>query len=111
MRQRERPNPHPSTERGELHGYVCGVTTTGAAYCWGYNADGELGNGATTNSATPVAVSGGLKFTMVSGSCGLTLGGAAYCWGGGNLTPLPVFDRARLAVVGRVRTAARELRQ
>src|SRR4029077_3394296 len=52
---------------------VCGVTTGGAAYCWG---------GA---SSTPVAVSGGLTFAAVSAGydneCGVTTAGAAYCWG------------------------------
>src|SRR5207302_1823102 len=41
---------------------TCGVTTAGAAYCWGYNFYGQLGNGTTTNSKTPVAVSGGYTF-------------------------------------------------
>ena len=42
--------------------YTCGVTPSGAAYCWRYNTEGELGNGTTTGSLTPVAVSGGLTF-------------------------------------------------
>jgi alpha-tubulin suppressor-like RCC1 family protein len=79
-------------------GYTCGVTTDGAAYCWGYNGDGELGNGTTTGpeqcgpsggtvacSSTPVAVAGGYAFVTVSAgdgqTCGVTTGGAAYCWG------------------------------
>jgi len=48
------------------HYDACGVTTTGAAYCWGNNADGELGNGTTTTSSTPLAVLGGLSFAAVS---------------------------------------------
>ncbi len=42
--------------------FACGVTTSGAAYCWGSNVFGQLGNGSTTNSLTRVAISGGLSF-------------------------------------------------
>ncbi|MFI5232610.1 MAG: RCC1 domain-containing protein, partial [Gemmatimonadales bacterium] len=65
--------------------HACGLTSAGAAYCWGEGFDGELGNGSNAQSSAPVAVSGGLVFrTVVAGalhSCGLTATGVAYCWG------------------------------
>jgi alpha-tubulin suppressor-like RCC1 family protein len=36
--------------------HVC-AAAEGRAYCWGYNATGQLGNNSTTNSGSPVAVS------------------------------------------------------
>jgi alpha-tubulin suppressor-like RCC1 family protein len=66
-------------------GETCGIATSGAAYCWGFNGDGELGNGTLANANTPVAVSGGLTFKNISvgfaSTCALTAAGAAYCWG------------------------------
>jgi alpha-tubulin suppressor-like RCC1 family protein len=57
----------------------------GAAYCWGANDDGQLGNGELTQSPVPVAVSGGYTFSEISAGdghgCAVTDGGDAYCWG------------------------------
>src|SRR2546428_13988235 len=56
-----------------------------AAYCWGGNGSGKLGDGSTASSTVPVAVTGGLTFSAVATgwdhTCGLTVSGAAYCWG------------------------------
>lgn len=36
--------------------HTCGIRTDATLWCWGYNFTGQLGNGATTSSATPVLV-------------------------------------------------------
>jgi len=75
----------PFTSLAAGHGHTCGLTSGGTAYCWGYNGNGGLGDGTTTNRTAPAAVSGGKTFTsLVAGTyhtCGLTSGGATYCWG------------------------------
>ena len=90
---------------GAMH--TCGVTTSGAAYCWGFGGAGQLGDGsATISQMTPVAVSGGLTFASVSAgggyTCGVTNSGAAYCWGEGENGQLgngSERDQARPAAV------------
>jgi hypothetical protein len=37
--------------------YSFALTSDGSLYSWGYNGDGQLGNGTTTNSSVPVEVS------------------------------------------------------
>src|SRR5439155_14350452 len=72
--------------------HTCGLTTRGAAYCWGRGFNGELGTGTTTASTVPVLVSGGLSFAALSAgdfyTCGVTTGGAAYGWGCDNVGQL-----------------------
>lgn len=68
---------------------ACGVTTLNAAYCWGQNANGELGDGTNADRHVPTAVTGGVTFISVTTganrTCGTSTVGVAYCWG---LAPL-----------------------
>jgi hypothetical protein len=65
--------------------HSCALDEDGAAYCWGQNVKGQLGDGSTTQRNSATAVAGGLHFSRISThgwiSCGLTPAGAAYCWG------------------------------
>lgn len=69
------------------NGGTCAVATGGAAYCWGGNWAGQLGNGTTTQSDVPVAVSGGYSFSRIESgyalTCGLLTDGRVACWGSG----------------------------
>lgn len=64
----------------------CALASDGAAFCWGANADGQLGDGSTTDRASPVAVTGGLKFVAISAgrfhTCAVTVDDVVWCWGG-----------------------------
>jgi alpha-tubulin suppressor-like RCC1 family protein len=69
-------------------GHSCGLTISGAAYCWGRGGSGELGDGSGTSSPEPRLVAGDHVFKDIgvgtSYSCGITTSGEAYCWGANN---------------------------
>lgn len=76
--------------------YSCGVAETGAAYCWGVDGLGQLGDGSNAHergdcsipcSVEPVRVLGSEKDSYVSiaatdaHTCAVTKDGRVECWG------------------------------
>ncbi|HHX99196.1 TPA: hypothetical protein GX533_00730 [Candidatus Dojkabacteria bacterium] len=73
---------------GVMH--TCGLGDNGQAYCWGWNKNGQLGDGSNKNSNTPVVVKQGeisstVKLKSINAedvhTCGLGDNGQTYCWG------------------------------
>ena len=74
-----------SVDAGGLH--TCGVAARGdGAWCWGYNLQGQLGDGTRVDTDSAVRVQGSLVFRSISTgalhTCADSVGnGRAYCWG------------------------------
>ena len=72
-----------ATAAGAVHSLA--LTTGGAIFACGNNLFGQLGNGTTTDSSTPVAVSVPGTVTQVAAgwsfNLALTSTGAVYAWG------------------------------
>jgi alpha-tubulin suppressor-like RCC1 family protein len=66
--------------------HACGVTTAGAATCWGSNGNGQLGDNSLSSSNKQVKVSGltsGVQQISVGigFSCAINSNGGVVCWG------------------------------
>jgi len=69
-------------EAGEAH--TCMRGDSGAIYCWGSNAGGQLGIGSREEQGTPVALSGSdwdFIATGASHTCSIVIDGLLFCWG------------------------------
>ena len=93
------PSPFVMISAGDQ--FACGITVDGAAYCWGLNTNGQLGDGTITNRLRPVRVSTTESFNWIGAgsthACALTTTNQARCWGGnigGQLGDGTTTDRA-----------------
>jgi len=71
--------------------HTCATSVDGRAFCWGWNASGQLGDGSYTTRASPLAVAnlarGEVAAVTAGGvhSCALTKAGGVKCWGDNSL--------------------------
>ena len=80
-----------ATAIGAGENFSLARTSKGHELAWGLNINGQLGNGTTTNSSTPVRVllpAGAVVTTMTAGenfALAGTSGGGLFAWGANNL--------------------------
>jgi alpha-tubulin suppressor-like RCC1 family protein len=71
---------------GSGYDHLCGIRANGTAWSWGRNSNGQLGDGTTTSTSSPVSVVGGFTdWIQISvnrnGTSGLRANGTIWSWG------------------------------
>jgi alpha-tubulin suppressor-like RCC1 family protein len=65
--------------------HTCAIASNKAAYCWGRNLRGEVGDGTTSVQQKPTEVKGDLLWRQLAPglfhTCGVTTDFKLYCWG------------------------------
>ncbi len=69
--------------KGNRH--TCAIRADQKLYCWGYNTNGNIGDGTLVNKQTPVAVDAANNYTQIAAgnffTCGILSSGVLKCWG------------------------------
>jgi len=72
-----------SVDAGANH--TCARKTDGTVWCWGWNLDGQLGNGTNTDTNAPVQVGVDTDWVALatgrSHTCAIKTNGTLWCWG------------------------------
>ena len=96
------------------------ITKDGSLYMWGYNNYGQLGNGSTTNSYTPVKIMENVAAVSLGSyhSAAITKDGSLYMWGYNNYgqlgngsttysyTPVKIMENVATVSLGAWHSAA-----
>ena len=95
------PGPAVQISAATSGAHTCALLASGEVVCWGFNADGQCGNGTRrgvgglTNETLPLLALGAraLQVKAASGhTCVLLEGGSVICWGNGSLGRLGYGD-------------------
>lgn len=79
------PNLSGATQIGVGRRHACAILSDATVQCWGDNSQGQLGNGTTTSSASPVATLGITTAAALTAgddvTCALLADESVRCWG------------------------------
>jgi alpha-tubulin suppressor-like RCC1 family protein len=108
------PDPTPAYYRWKIEiwdkfsvsqyrSHVCAIKTDGTLWCWGWNYNGQLGDGTNSDKTIPTQVGSDTNWSLISAgggvdawgnpsgsTCGVKADGTLWCWGLGQSTPQQV---------------------